>query len=663
MPKRLFVQLSRAIIAMKKLKIKKSSFLATILLLLVLFSAQTALVLAQENPPTPPEPPPAEGAPPFYDTTTMGSMSTEDFGQGVGNIKVKGCVGLGFFSNFLTCAIAWGSIGISAVLAFIVGIGVMIATWFVGFVLSLNLRILDGSNTLIEVGWKITRDIANLGFVLVIIIIAFATILRRPEQYGANKLLPKLIAAAILVNFSLTIAGVFIDFSHVLTNFFLNKIAGGNPFKLASTLAAAFQPQRFYVGSASDANSFSPSLGDVTHFGTTLLLTIAQPIFTTIFALALMLVLLAFAFMLLLRYLWLSFLLLISPMIWLFWIIPSYSKHFSAWWNKFLEWVFFAPAVTFFIYLAILSARGLSGAVGEIEAQNTVGFFDMAFAGIQKVAIQGAEMVVLIGIMIGGLIAAQKMGIAGANAAVGAAKGAGNGLKTFAGNRAQMANQRVAQSKAAQKVSAGTAKVGGLATKLGRGFKIQKSDSFLLKAAKVAGNVLTVAPRLGLQGIGGGLTGAEKQREKIAKEPIRPVSLMDSVSGGMKEGSGLFKKKPKKLPRDLAGLQAKFDELQEQLGRTTDEAKREAIQDELDDLDNAIERVKRRGTRTRGTPSEAPPATSPSSPSTSSPSTPPPSGWETTPSGLVTPPEIQSEKRETKKYPPAEEPGEKPPTT
>ncbi|MFH2104651.1 MAG: hypothetical protein ABII72_00235, partial [Parcubacteria group bacterium] len=70
-------------------------------------------------------------------------------------------------------------------------------------------------------GWGITRDVLNMFFVISLLVIAFATILRI-ETYQYKALLPKLIYAALLVNFSKTIAGVFIDFSNVLMMTFIN---------------------------------------------------------------------------------------------------------------------------------------------------------------------------------------------------------------------------------------------------------------------------------------------------------------------------------------------------------------------------------------------------------------------------------------------------------
>jgi hypothetical protein len=49
-------------------------------------------------------------------------------------------------------------------------------------------------------GWVITRDIANMFFIVILLVIAFATILQI-EQYNYKKWLPKLILMAILINF------------------------------------------------------------------------------------------------------------------------------------------------------------------------------------------------------------------------------------------------------------------------------------------------------------------------------------------------------------------------------------------------------------------------------------------------------------------------------
>jgi len=73
---------------------------------------------------------------------------------------------------------------------------------------------------IVQEGWTITRDLANMFFVLILLVIAMATILK-VETYGMKSLLPKLIAVALLINFSLVFCGVVIDSSQILTSFFL----------------------------------------------------------------------------------------------------------------------------------------------------------------------------------------------------------------------------------------------------------------------------------------------------------------------------------------------------------------------------------------------------------------------------------------------------------
>ena len=53
----------------------------------------------------------------------------------------------------------------------------------------------------IVLGWTIVRDVCNMFFVVIMLVIAFATVLRI-ENYSYKKLLPKLVIMAILINFS-----------------------------------------------------------------------------------------------------------------------------------------------------------------------------------------------------------------------------------------------------------------------------------------------------------------------------------------------------------------------------------------------------------------------------------------------------------------------------
>ena len=73
-------------------------------------------------------------------------------------------------------------------------------------------------------GWVVVRDLCNMFFVVILLIIAFATILGQ-EEYGAKKMLPKLIMAAVLINFSKLICGLMIDVSNVVMLTFVNAFS------------------------------------------------------------------------------------------------------------------------------------------------------------------------------------------------------------------------------------------------------------------------------------------------------------------------------------------------------------------------------------------------------------------------------------------------------
>lgn len=334
---------------------------------------------------------------------------------------------LGFLNpiNLVGIVFRW----ISYFFSYLIGFFFMLGAWFTDIVMTLNEEILKDSNALVKIGWTITRDLANLGFVLIMIIMAVATIVRY-EKYAVQKLLPLLIGAAILVNFSLTIAGVFLNFSNILSRTFTKELTTGH---IADVLAGAFNPQRLLLKEenplppdpASQGNSISGN------FSYTVLGSIAGLVFNIVFVLIATLSMFTLALMLFYRYLVLSFLLVLAPLAWLFWVFPDLQHLSTKWWNEFLKWVFFLPASTFFLYLAVKTAEEL----GKNPIFISGGVFSLS--GFASLMSQGAQMIVLAGLLLGGLIVAQKMGIHGADGAMKLATKAKDGALKYAGNKAQ----------------------------------------------------------------------------------------------------------------------------------------------------------------------------------------------------------------------------------
>ncbi|MEX0690019.1 MAG: hypothetical protein WD471_01655 [Candidatus Paceibacterota bacterium] len=321
---------------------------------------------------------------------------------------------------------------IGTIISSIMGVFLWFSGLLVDFALTMNMERLVGNNELVTVGWEISRDVANLGFVLVIIIIAFATIFRY-KDYAAKKALSGLIIAAILVNFSLAIAGAVIDFSHILTKFFLQDRIGMNKgaWELSEHIAGAFSIQRLVIEDDDLNLRFPPDpeteAGALNTFSTAAVMALTSIAFTIIFTLIAALGLLALAILLLFRYVALSILLILAPIAWLLYAVPGYQSELSKWWTNFIKWTFFAPAVTFFIYLMVLTAEELS----KFPMELTAGFSGM----VQNILVQGSQMVVMLGLLIGGLVASLELGVKTSDAAQKAWKSTKEGSQKWASRK------------------------------------------------------------------------------------------------------------------------------------------------------------------------------------------------------------------------------------
>lgn len=74
-------------------------------------------------------------------------------------------------------------------------------------------------NSAIYKAWSSFRNLANIGFVIMLLVVVFSQVTNLGiSNYNIKKILPKLIITAVLVNFSYLILGVAIDLSHIIGN-------------------------------------------------------------------------------------------------------------------------------------------------------------------------------------------------------------------------------------------------------------------------------------------------------------------------------------------------------------------------------------------------------------------------------------------------------------
>lgn len=355
-------------------------------------------------------------------------------------------------SNPATCGVYYVSLVVNGVMALILTGG--------AFLVKLGLQFNDNIFTApaVQIGFSVSLAIANLGFVLGIIIIAIATIIRN-QTYGIKQLLWKLVMMAILVNFGLVITAPIVGFAGSMSTYFINATspssATGGYDGYVNTMMNAFNPQAVNDAPAAGSTSASSMSGAVcAHWFLNGVFNPFVPDASTLYAVCKVagipttnsqdylwqstmalffdiafsgiaaFTFLCLAILLIIRYLMLGGLLIVLPLAWLTYVFPKFDNSFSKWWNTFIKWVLFPPLALFFIYLAF-STAALTGNPGSTNTTaSAVSYTATVIGGVgtsnqpspliqslnEQTGIgggvfqQAADEVLLVGLMIMGLM-------------------------------------------------------------------------------------------------------------------------------------------------------------------------------------------------------------------------------------------------------------------
>lgn len=289
-------------------------------------------------------------------------------------------------------------------------------TRLVGFILFLEVKglieVAQYSNfvspgpTAVQVGWRVARDLSNMFFIIILLVIAFATIVGY-EEYNLRRLLPRLLIMAVVINFSKTITGLVIDVGQVIMLTFVNGFkdaAGGNFLK-------AFQVDKLLRMS---------QRGDVSTGGLVVGMMLAFVMVSIAAAVVLiMLITLIFRFV----YLWI--LVILSPIAFLASTIPPGRPVYDKWWGELKKYVIYGPIVAFFLWLALLTAQLSQGNIAQGEKIATLSSSSAAQQEISSAQTTGAggsipteaansdvfiSMIVFTALLFGGLKVATEMG-------------------------------------------------------------------------------------------------------------------------------------------------------------------------------------------------------------------------------------------------------------
>lgn len=267
----------------------------------------------------------------------------------------------------------------------------------------------------ISKGWIVARDISNMFFVVILLIIAFGTILNI-ESYNYKKWLPKLVLMAILINFSKTICGLLIDISQVVMLTFVNAFSDMAPGNLIEMLGVTdWQSLR----GVEEVNNWEIA---------------AAYVLAAIYAIIALVTITAIVGMLVMRIIMIWVYVVLSPFAYLLSAFPGGASYASQWWKEFTKNLIVGPVLAFFIWLsfAALGTPSDNGpqALGEFKDDGDQIECQRDENGVCKFGTSDlmVQFIVSIAMLIGGMKIAQEIGGAGggiAGKAMGKVKGWG----------------------------------------------------------------------------------------------------------------------------------------------------------------------------------------------------------------------------------------------
>lgn len=287
-------------------------------------------------------------------------------------------------------------------------------------------------NPYVQKGWVIVRDIVNMFFILGLLLIAFATVLKI-EKFSYNKLLGRLLIMAIIVNFSRTICGIIIDFFQVIMITFVKSfkdITGGNLMK-------GFGTESLWQADTSGGAATSTVDQGIQ--------AVVGSIFGLIFVIIATIVVAIFCMMLAIRIVALWILIVFSPLAFFSWVFePAGGKIASLsqqWFGEFFKYCMVGPFLAFFLWMALISMSTVSAQMTTSAVQGGMKADELnkPVEGLSAVGNAGSTIGFVMGIamLVGGLYFTGQMGVIGANYAKGGVTAVRKGAERRVANMAR----------------------------------------------------------------------------------------------------------------------------------------------------------------------------------------------------------------------------------
>ncbi|HBV01330.1 MAG TPA: hypothetical protein DEF00_02985 [Candidatus Taylorbacteria bacterium] len=310
--------------------------------------------------------------------------------------------------------------------------------WIAGVLLNITLHYTLNLNTLLEklpivdIGWKVLRDLANIVFIFITLWCGISITLGIGD--GGKKAwgyLAQMVLVALFINFSLFITKAVVDASNIAALHFYSLIVEpGKESNYDSGLSEAFMyglklgtlynskqlgaggnidADKLFIGGALASAGQGPTFTNIILIG----------FFGSLFIIVTAWVFFAAAIMFIYRAVTLIMLMILSPLAFVGLILPGASGMAHAWWSKLWSQAFFAPLYLALAYVVVKTLN--SDAFQEAYANtNTAGAgFAAALTGTGPDTVYIIfNFVILIGLMVACLMVAQSLGAKGSDMAM-----------------------------------------------------------------------------------------------------------------------------------------------------------------------------------------------------------------------------------------------------
>lgn len=437
----------------------------------------------------------------------------------------------------------------------------------------------------VGVSWGILRDIGNIMLIFGFIAAGLFTILNL-NFYGFGKtMLPKLLMAAVFLNFSLFISEAVIDAGNLFATQFYTQINGGAPpapvdFSLtairnegiSNKVMAQLGLQNIYSSALTNTKIFEAGNSWLIGFLGIILFIVAAFVFFTL------------AFILIARFVILLFLIIVAPIGFAGWAIPKLSGLSTQYWSELTKQTITAPVLLLLLYvaLAIITDEKFLSGFGASQASNTGAWSGLVGTMTDPSGFAGMllSFLVAMGLLLAVAMAAKKLSAFGASGAMKLAGGAtfgltAWGLRSTAGWGSQRLSELARRSRIARVPILGRAVLGGL----DRGAK----GSFDIRGTKALGLAKVDAGKAQK----GGYRDWEKERIKEREDHAKSLKQTSGEEAQQK----VEEARKKQMDQTVQDIEAQ--------NRRDEEDLRRRHRNEMSDIQNELQEARRKVTRTQ----------------------------------------------------------------